>query len=102
MLGHVHADALAKIEEWAAAVRSGLVTFNAAIGILMKRYSDPKYLSFEINRGDFEFELQLAISAPITDDFPPRDAIKKIMVGNDKDCITIDKDTLHVLSSPRL
>lgn len=77
MLGHVHADALAKVEEWAAAVRSGLVTFNAAIDMLMKRYSDPQYFLFEISRSDFEFELRLAISAPQTDDFPPRDAIKK-------------------------
>ena len=102
MLGHVHADALAKIEVWADAVRSGLLTFDAAIGKLMIRYSGPRYSSFEINRGDFEFELRLAISAPQADDFPPRDAINKIMVGNDNICISIDKNMLHAHSSPRL
>ena len=81
MLGNVHAVSLANIELLADDIKSGQRTFSDAVDVLMRIYSGPSYHLLEINRGDFEFELDLALRAPDTLDFPPRLAIKAITVS---------------------
>jgi len=71
---------LAQIDVYVKDVLRGAMTFDEVVDVLMSTYSEPQYRSFKLDRSDFELELRLALAAPDTADFPPRTAIKSLMV----------------------
>ena len=77
MIGKHHAGAIFRVDEYADLVLEGVLSFDNAVDKLMRRFSQPKFQSV---RADFAYELNLTMTAPTTQEFPPTAEIEAIKV----------------------